>query len=401
MIMKNIYYCIIALIVAFGLHSCGQATSQTDLKTVVNGALAFSEKQSLLMAEKYNHQEGLLPKSYENGKDISSDSRWWCSGFFPGTLWYIYENSKNPEVLKYAELYTDRIEREKYTTDNHDIGFMIFCSFGNGYRLTKNEHYKDVILTASQSLSTRYDPNVGLIRSWDWNEEVWQYPVIIDNIMNLEMLLWASKNSEDNTFREIAISHADKTLENHFRPDFSSYHVVSYDTISGMPELKVTHQGYSDESAWSRGQSWGLYGYTYLYRETQDEKYLTHAKRIADYIINHPNMPKDYIPYWDYDSPDIPHTKRDVSAATVMSSALIELSDYVDTELAKQYMNIVEIQVRTLASPEYTAELGSNGDFILMHSVGAFPFDSEVDVPLTYADYYYLETLIRLKNKLQ
>lgn len=391
------------LVVLTGLFSCKNETknsSSSSLKTVVDAALVFAEKQSLLMAEKYKDETGRLPKSFENNKDVSSDSRWWCSGFYPGVLWYVYENNKNPETLKYAELYTNRVEREKFTTDNHDVGFMIFCSFGNGYRLTNNKHYKEVILTAANSLSTRYNPKVGLIRSWDHNKDKWQYPVIIDNIMNLELLLWASENSGNNKFKEIALSHANKTITHHFRPNYSSYHVVSYDTITGLPHLKQTHQGYSDDSSWSRGQAWGLYGYTYLFRETKDEKYLNQAKNIANYIIHHPNMPKDYIPYWDFNAPDIPNTYKDVSAATIIASALVELSDYVDKEQAKEYMNVVEKQIRTLASPEYTARLGENGDFILKHSVGFYAGKSEVDVPLTYADYYYLEALTRLKRKL-
>lgn len=371
------------------------------LKTVVDSAFAFAEKQSLLMANKYKNEEGRLPKTFENNKDISSDSRWWCSGFFPGVLWYIYENDKNPEVLKYAKKYTDRVEREKFTTDNHDVGFMIYCSFGNGYRLTKDKHYEEVMLTAAKSLSTRFNPKVGLIRSWDHNKDKWQYPVIIDNIMNLELLLWAADYSGDSKFKEIALSHADKTMIHHFRPNYSSYHVVSYDTITGLPHLKQTHQGYSNESSWSRGQAWGLYGYTYLYRETKDKRYLEQAKNIANYIVNHPNMPEDYIPYWDFNAPDIPNTYRDVSAATVMASALIELSDYLNKELAQKYMKVVETQIRTLASAKYTAKLGDNGDFILKHSVGSFPGKSEVDVPLTYADYYYLEALSRLKKRLE
>ena len=350
--------------------------------------------------EKYANVDSVLPRSFENGENTKSSSRWWTSGFFPGTLWYLFENSKNPEVLKYAQLYTDRVEREKYTTDNHDVGFMLYCSFGNGLRLTKNKHYEEVLLTGAKSLATRYNSNVGLIRSWDHNKDKWQYPVIIDNIMNLELLLWAYEHSGDVKFKEMAISHADKTMEHHFRPNFSSYHVVSYDTITGLPHLKQTHQGFSDDSMWSRGQAWGLYGYTYLYRELKDERYLKQAQNIADFLIHHPSMPADYIPYWDYDSPEIPNTPRDASAATIMASALVELSDYVDEARSKEYMKVVETQIRTLASPEYTANLGENGCFILKHSTGAYPFKSEVDAPLTYADYYYLEALTRLKNKL-
>jgi len=381
------------------LFTIGQVNAQS-LKKVVAQAFQFSEQQSLLMAKKYENEEGRFPKSFENGKNTSSDSRWWCSGFFPGSLWYLFENSKNPEVLKYAKMYTDRVEREKYTTDNHDVGFMLYCSFGNGLRITGDERYKEVLLTGAKSLATRYDPKVGLIRSWDHNKEVWQYPVIIDNIMNLELLLWAANYAKDESFKKMSLSHADKTMIHHFRPDYSSYHVVSYDRTTGLPHKKQTHQGYADNSSWSRGQSWGLYGYTYLYRETKDKRYLDQAKHIADFLINHPQMPKDYIPYWDYNAPTIPDAPRDASAACVMASALVELSDFVDAKSKKRYMQVVEKQIRTLASAQYTAKLGENGDFILKHSTGAFPFKSEVDAPLTYADYYYLEALARLKKKL-
>lgn len=385
-------------ITCFLLIACGN--SKSELETIIDDAFISAEKQSLLMAEKYSGQEGRLPRTYENEKDVSSDSRWWCSGFFPGSLWYIYENTRKPQTLAYAELYTDRVEREKFTTDNHDVGFMLYCSFGNGLRLTGNERYNEVLLTGAKSLATRYKPSVGLIRSWDHNKEVWQYPVIIDNIMNLELLIWASRFSNDTKLIDIVTSHADKTMINHFRPDYSSYHVVSYDTITGLPLLKQTHQGYSDESSWSRGQAWGLYGYTYLYRELKDERYLEQARNIANYIINHPNMPKDYIPYWDFNAPEIPNTSRDASAGAIMASALIELSDYVEPELSKKYLDVAETQIRTLASPEYTAQPGENGCFILKHSTGGYPFNSEVDVPLTYADYYYLEALTRMKKKL-
>lgn len=392
------YWLLSFVVVILVISSCSR---EEKLGTIIDNALSFSEKQYLLMAEKYADQDSVLPRSFENGKNTTSDSRWWTSGFFPGSLWYLYENNENSEILKYAKLYTDRVEREKFTTDNHDVGFMLYCSFGNGLRLTGEKRYEETLLTGAHSLATRYNPNVGLIRSWDHNKDRWQYPVIIDNIMNLELLLWAYEYSGDEKFKEIAVSHADKTIEHHFHPDFSSYHVVSYDTISGLPHIKQTHQGYSDESMWSRGQAWGLYGYTYLYRILNDERYLNQAQNIADCIIHHPNMPENYIPYWDYNSPDIPDTYRDASAASIMASALVELSDYVNKNKAKEYMAVAEKQIRTLASPEYTANLGENGYFILKHSTGAYPFNSEIDVPLTYADYYYLEALTRFKNKIK
>jgi rhamnogalacturonyl hydrolase YesR len=369
------------------------------LNSVIDNALTHAQAQSLLMAKSLENDKEKLPRSFVNGKLTTSDSRWWCSGFFPGVLWYLYEADNNAEVLRYAKEYTARVEQEKYTTDNHDVGFMIFCSFGNGYRLTGDLAYKEVINTASQSLATRYSDKVGLIRSWDFNKDKWQYPVIIDNMMNLEMLMWSAKVTGNNRFADISVSHANKTMEHFYRPDMSCYHVVSYDTISGLPHKKQTHQGFSDTSSWSRGQGWGLYGYTFMYRETKDPKYLEMAKKIADYMINHPRMPKDYIPYWDFDAPGIPNEPRDASAASLMASALIELSEYVEKTLAKKYLKVAEIQLRTLATPEYTAKIGENGNFILKHSVGSLPHKSEVDVPLTYADYYYVEALVRMKKK--
>ncbi|MFV0390426.1 MAG: glycoside hydrolase family 88 protein [Paludibacteraceae bacterium] len=393
----KLYYGLSCIMIILMVSGC---VKEQKLEKVINDALDFSEKQSLLMAEKYADKDSVLPRSYVDGNDIYSDSRWWCSGFYPGVLWYIYENSKNQDVLKYAREYTQRVEREQYTTDNHDVGFMLYCSFGNGFRLTGDETYKKVLLTGAKSLSTRYHPNVGLIKSWDHNKDIWQYPVIIDNMMNLELLLWAAKYSGDSAFVKMSLSHADKTMKHHFRPNHSSYHVVSYDTITGLPHHKQTHQGYADESSWSRGQSWGLYGYTYLYRELNDKRYLDQAVNIADFLISHSRMPEDYIPYWDYDSPDIPKTYRDASAACIMASALIELSDFVDPESAQKYLKVAEKQIRILASPAYSAKLGENGCFILKHSIGAYPSSSEVDVPLTYADYYYVEALSRFKKKL-
>ena len=303
--------------------------------------------------------------------------------------------------MAYAEDYTSRVEKEKYNKGNHDVGFMLYCSFGNGYRLTGNEHYKQVLLTGAESLSTRFRNHIGVIRSWDFNKQVWQYPVIIDNMMNLELLEWAAKASDSFRFAKIARSHADVTLKHHFRPDYSCWHVVSYDTITSMPEKKQTRQGFSDDSAWARGEAWALYGYTMMFRETREIHYLEHAEHVADFILNHPNLPDDGIPYWDFNAPDIPNALRDASAAAIMASAFIELSDYTGSERAKKCIGMAEKQLKTLTSPLYLAEIGTNGNFILKHSVGSMPENSEVDVPLTYADYYYVEALLRYKQYLQ
>jgi rhamnogalacturonyl hydrolase YesR len=400
--LKQITYFL--LLATFLLSCTTSAKKEKPLEQVIEESLDFATSQSLRMAESLKDQPTRLPQTIDaDGKLVSCNSSWWVSGFFPGVLWYLYENNPTDSLKEWAIDYTLRVEDQKFTTNNHDVGFMIFCSFGNAYRLTGDTVYKEVIHTASNSLITRFNPIVGCIRSWDyapWSAK-WQYPVIIDNMMNLEMLEWASKAFNDTTYSYIAESHANTTLKNHFRDDFSSYHVVSYDTITGQVEKKNTAQGYSDDSAWARGQGWGLYGYTMMYRETGNKAYLEQAEGIVGFILHHPNLPEDKIPYWDFDAPDIPDAKRDASAGALICSALIELSGYVQADKAKEYLAVAEKQLRTLSSPEYRAEPGQNGNFILKHSVGHMPNGSEVDVPLTYADYYYVEALMRMKKLLQ
>ncbi len=382
-------------VILFITTSCGR---EKPIGKVIDESLAFSVRQYSLMTDTMKKKPDLLPRSINaDGILKTSDSRWWTSGFYPGCLWYLYEYSKDPVIKADAVEMTARVEREKFTTNNHDVGFMLYCSFGNGLRLTGEENYNEVLLTGAKSLSTRFRPNIGCIQSWG-SRKGWQCPVIIDNMMNLELLMWAFKKSGDSSFYKIAVSHADTTMKYHFRPDYSTYHVVSYDTITGKVEARQTAQGFSDSSAWSRGQSWGLYGYTMMYRETGLDRYLQQARHIADFLIGNPNMPEDKIPYWDYNAPGIPNATRDASAGAIMASALIELSSYVDKEMGNKYLKVAETQIRTLASPFYMAKLGENGNFVLMHSVGSIPGNSEVDVPLTYADYYFIEAMMRYRK---
>jgi len=379
----------------FLLVSCAR---EKPIAQVIEETLDFSVKQYSLMTSVMKDKEGQLPRTIDSDLKLRTEnSRWWTSGFYPGSLWYLYEYSKVQKTRDEAMMMTSRVEQEKYTTNNHDVGFMLYCSFGNGLRIIGEESYNEVLLTGSKSLSTRFRPNIGCIQSWGSNKK-WQCPVIIDNMMNLELLMWAFKKSGDSSFYKIAVSHADTTMKYHFRSNYSTYHVVSYDTITGKIQVRQTAQGFSDESAWSRGQSWGLYGYTMMYRETKLDRYLQQAQHIADFMINHQNLPEDKIPYWDFDAPGIPDAARDASAGSIMASALIELSGYVSPETAKKYLQVAETQIRTLASPEYRALLGENGNFILMHSVGSIPANSEVDVPLTYADYYFIEALMRFRE---
>ncbi|MBV8255606.1 MAG: glycoside hydrolase family 88 protein [Chitinophaga sp.] len=358
--------------------------------------LQFAARQYKLMAA--HVPDSVLPRTTntQNGSLMTSGSGWWTSGFYPGTNWYLFEYTKDPafkaEALKRMAL----VEKEKNNTRTHDLGFMMYCPFGNAYRITKDPAYKAVLLTSASSLSTRFNPTVGCIKSWDHG--TWKYPVIIDNMMNLELLTWATKISGDKKFAQIAKTHANTTIKHHFRPDYSSYHVIDYDPATGAVLQKKTHQGYADSSAWSRGQAWGLYGYTMMYRETKDKNYLEQARHIAAYILHNPNMPEDLVPYWDYNAPNIPNALRDVSAAAVAASALLELSKYTDKATGNRYWAAAEKMLTSLCSPAYLAKEGENNDFILMHSVGSLPHNSEVDVPLTYADYYFVEALLRYKQ---
>ncbi len=333
------------------------------------------------------------PRSLDkDGNLVLVPSRDWTSGFFPGELWFLYEYTEKEEWLIKAREFTANIENEKMNAGTHDTGFKIYCSFGNGYRLTNDPHYREVIIQSARTLSTRFNPITGCIRSWDHNRDKWGFPVIIDNMMNLELLFEATKLTGDSSFYKIAVSHANTTMKNHFRTDFSCYHVIDYDTITGKVLKKNTHQGYSHESAWARGQAWALYGYTMCYRETRDPKYLRQAENIAGFILNHPNMPVDLVPYWDFDAPNIPDEPRDASAAAVIASALFELSSY--SAKGENYHQKAGQIIKTLTK-SYRAKPGDAHGFILLHSTGSKPFNSEVDVPLSYADYYYLEALLR------
>lgn len=339
-----------------------------------------------------------IPRSTKkDGTLIGGKSKDWTSGFFPGILWYLYEFS-NSEILKTkAQEITAYIEKEQYNGGTHDMGFKIGSSVENGFRLTDNEHYKNVIIKSAETLSTRFNPIVGCIRSWDHNSDKWDYPVIIDNMMNLELLFSAYKLTGNKKFYDIAISHANTTLKNHFRKNNSSYHVIDYNPKTGKVEKKNTHQGYSDESIWTRGQTWGLYGFTTMYRETKDTKYLEQAIKIANLILNHPNMPSDLIPYWDFNAPHIPNEPRDVSAAAITASALIELSQYTPKKkLAKKYFLSAKTILTNLSTEHYQEK--NSKYFVLNQSTGSFPSQSEVNVPLVYADYYYVEGLLKLKR---
>lgn len=370
------------------------AKTEKQLTVLAQSVADKLEYQSLLFD--INPNERFSPRTINNDNELILVKRGdWTSGFYPGSLWYTYAMTGNKKTKSLALQYTLPLAEEKNNGATHDMGFKVFCSFGNAYHLTLNSEYKSILLTAAQTLSTRFNEQVGAIRSWDHSSKKWAYPVIIDNMMNLELLFWASEVTGNQSYYDIAYQHAITTMENHFRPDFSTYHVVDYNIETGQVAQKNQHQGYKDESTWSRGQAWALYGYTMCYRATKDKSFLELANNIAGFIFHHPNLPSDLIPYWDYDAPNIPYEERDVSAAAITASALYELSLYT-SEKAHQYQEWATTICDNLES-NYSAAPGGSKGFILLSSTGSKAQNSEVDVPLNYADYYFLEALYRQK----
>ncbi len=384
----------------------------------VNENFQFASQQLHKALLTVNAGSAKFPRTVDsNGNLVKVNIYDWTSGFFPGSLWYTYEQTKDGSLLTPARRWTEALEPLQTFTGHHDIGFMMYCSYGNAYRISRNATYKKILIQSARSLCTRFNATAGCIKSWNrfrpWHADTttYSFPVIIDNLMNLELLFFASKITGDTSFRHIAVTHANNTLKNHVRKNYSSYHVVCYDTLTGKVETKNTAQGYADNSTWARGQSWGLYGFTMTYRETGNKEYLKTAQGMADWIIN--NLPEDKIPYWDYNigeqgftpparsyAPHVSAKLRDASAAAIAASALLELSTFSGAKGKKYKETAIQI-LHVLAGNTYKANLGTNGNFLLMHSVGSVPNKSEIDVPLVYADYYFLEALQRYDRLLK
>jgi len=396
--MKQFIYnnSVIILFISFFCSLANAQSSKKDMALMIDQQFKLAANQYKILEK--NVPDSMMPKTVNKntGKVESSNTKWWCSGFFPGSLLYIYEHTNDQDVLNIAQKRLAIQEKEKHYTGNHDLGFMMYCSFGNAYRLFKKPGDKTTIDTAAASLTTRYRPQIKSIQSWNKNQN-FNCPVIIDNMMNLELLLWVSQNGGDQRFREVAINHANSTLANHYRPDHSAFHVLDY-TLETGKFIGKNHQGFNDASAWARGQAWGFYGFTMMYRFVKDEKYLQQARDIAQFLLNHPNMPTDKIPYWDFNAPTIPNALRDASAASIIASGLLELSRYTKGKESSNYVDAARQIIVKLASEEYLAKPGENGGFLLKHGVGFFNANSEVDQPLTYGDYYFLEAMHRYKE---
>lgn len=379
------------------LLSSADIIAGTKGKIDVDKALERAARQYVFLKNELNGSKS-FPKTYDKHMDrlITSGSDWWCSGFYPGTLFYLYQGTGNKELYTEGVRMLKLLEPQQYNVNTHDVGFMMYCSYGNAERLASQPGYKDILVNSARSLITRFNPTVGCIKSH--NRKPDDFVVIIDNMMNLELLFWATQATGDSTYYDIAVKHADTTLKNHFRADNSLYHGLNYNPETGKIKHYQGGQGFSDKSAWARGQAWGLYGYTLMYRFTHDPKYLDQAIKVAEFVLNHPNMPKDLIPYWDFNAPGIPNALRDASAAAINCSGLLELCQYVPAPLRQKYVKAAGKMLQTLSSSRYTAAEGTNGGFILEHSVGNIPSGTEVDMPLTYADYYYVEALCRYKS---
>ena len=376
------------------------SSPKKELYSMIDKAFADAVERYVALADSMLVADpGRLPHSLkEDGSMTSVKPSGWTSGFFPGTLWYMYEYLNDERLKSRADAFTAFLEGQQHNTGTHDIGFMMYCSYGNSQRLFPEDAKKQILINSADALCSRYSPVTGCIKSWDHKGDMgWHFPVIIDNMMNLELLLWAWKQTGDSKYLDVATSHARTTARNHFREDYSSFHVVNYDPLTGAVLSQGTFQGLSDDSSWSRGQGWGLYGYTVMYRFTQDKFYLEQAQNIARYIMSYQPAPKDKVFLWDYKAPaDAP---RDASAAALCASALLELRGLTDdTRLADDAYSFAVDILRSLSSEAYTAASGTNGNFVLKHSVTSFPAGKEIDKPLCYADYYYFEALLRLKN---
>lgn len=382
----------------------------------INGQLSGGASRLKKMLVTANGVDTLFPRTTDKQGHLKLTDKYdWTSGFFPGSLWYAYEATKE-EILKAEAIkWTEKLAALQTFTGHHDLGFMMYCSYGNAYRLTGKEEYKNILIQSAKSLATRFSAKTGSIKSWNnfgsWDgKNKYNYPVIIDNMMNLELLFFASRVTGDAQYKNIAVQHATTVLKNQLRPDYSCYHVVCYDAGTGAVLARETAQGYSDNSTWARGQAWGIYGFTMTYRETREKRFLTAAQKMADFYLNQKTLPSDKVAYWDFNANEVgyqPSVKshapeaaakyRDASAAAITASALLELSTFLGSKGEKYKQAAINI-LHALSSPVYLAPEGQNGDFILKHSVGSIPHSSEIDVPLVYADYYYLEALSRYRS---
>ena len=323
-------------------------------------------------------------KTDTDGSWITHSRDNWTSGFFSGALWYAYALTEEQKWRDAAIAWSADLESRKNNTGTHDVGFQMMSSWGNWYKLTGREDNVPVIIQTANSLSKRFNETIGCTRSWGGVNDNSKFLVIVDNMMNLELLFWAAKNGGDQKYHEMAVRHAETTMQHHVRDDGSTFHVIDFN-FDGTVKSKYTHQGYRDWSTWSRGQAWGIYGFVVSYRESGDQRFLDIAQQMADYFIN--NLPDDFVPYSDFDAPNIPNESKDASAAAITCSALFELNSFVEGD---KYRIAAENILTSLLSNYLTKE--TNLSSILQK--GCVRWGSH-EQGLIYADYYFLEAIIR------
>lgn len=359
--------------------------------------LKLAEKKAMYMLSQLSDTTR-YPRSFKLEKGITlSKTSGWTSGFFPGILWFLYRHTQKDYWKNEAHRWTAALEKNNYLDwRTHDLGFMMYNSFGKAYQFTQDPSYKQILITAADSLSQMFNPTVGTTESWPWRKN-WSHPTIIDNMLNLELLFWAGKNGGDKKLYEIALKHAQTTQKNHIRDDFSTWHVIDYDEATGKVRGKYTDQGLSDNSTWSRGQAWAVYGFTLAYRETKEEEFLNTAIQLTEVFLK--NLPEDLVPYWDFDVANVTEP-RDASAACVFVSALLELHQYVKADTLRQNYQDKASEILNSLGKNYL-NTSKRFPFLIEHCTGSKPHNSEIDVPLIYADYYFIEALWRWKKWIQ
>lgn len=366
-----------------------------NLNTVLDHNVAKIRATASQLASAHQY-----PRNISKGKKEwnTVDVRDWTSGFWPGVLWYAYEHSNDEWFKQQAERFTQPIESiAQPPALDHDIGFMVYCSFGNGYRLTDNSSYKEICLQAANTLATLYNPTVGTILSWP-HEKAFQHNTIVDNMMNLELLFWAAKNGGSKLLFDIAVKHAETCMTTLVRPDYSTYHVGMFNPNNGRFIKGVTHQGYANLSLWSRGQTWAIYGYAICYRETRNPIFLELSQKLLEVFLE--RLSEDGIPYWDFDDPNIPQAPKDASAGAIAACGLLELSVLLeDHDKVAKYIGIARSIIQRLSQEPYLS--ADTNQALLLHSTGHHPKGTEIDAPIIYADYYFMEALLRLKRLTQ
>jgi len=309
----------------------------------------------------------------------------WTSGFFAGSLWKMYQITGEEKWRNAATDWTADLEPMSLKASDHDTGFRIFTSYGSGFLLTDNLSYSRTILRGAQTLATRFDPDISAIKSWDW---IGNFPVIIDNLMNLEILFWAARESGNNELYNIALAHAETSLEHHIRDDGSSYHIVDFDE-NGDVIWKDTRQGYGPESVWARGQAWAIYGFSMIYRYTGEQKFLDASEKASAWFID--NLSDDFVPIYDFLEPVPSVQTKDASAAAIAASGFLELYTVTGKNI---YFNTAVNILNSLSTESYSTLADSQNSVLKRSTLHR----GKGRLGTSYADYYYLEAIVRYLN---